>query len=282
MKISVIIPSFNQGAWIRETLDSVLEQNWNNIEIIVIDGGSNDNTLEVLTRYKKHLSYYHSKPDKGQADAVNQGIAKASGDIICWLNSDDLLCKDAFAVVAEALSIDCDAVYGSWLWANSDLTRFSIDRAPRDIKVEDFSAGHCLLNQPSIFTKRSTWDKVGPLNENLHYALDYEWLVRFFLKGLKCAEVKRPLAINRVHASMKSMDDKLRQEKIQVAKEIFGTDFSSANTILELFGSSVFRRYPITHLLGLAYKKAFSKYTTRPGIPIPAVYAQTFLSSKSS
>tara|TARA_B110000037_G_scaffold223105_1_gene302194 strand:+ start:8232 stop:9074 length:843 start_codon:yes stop_codon:yes gene_type:complete len=273
-KISVIIPSFNQGEWIEQTIQSVLAQDWPNVEIMVFDGGSSDNTVGILDKYKDKLSYYHSRPDRGQADAVNQGIAKSSGDIICWLNSDDLLCKDAFKSVSEQFSTPVDAVYGSWLWANSDLSKFTYDRAPNDISLNDFSAGHCLINQPALFTKRTTWDRVGLLNEDLHYALDYEWLVRFLQHGLTLKRIDRPLAINRIHSSMKSLDRRLRSEKVDVAKSLFGDEFSSASSLIKLYGLNILHKYPFWHLLGLVHKKLLRRSDSKPGIPIPLAFAR--------
>jgi glycosyltransferase involved in cell wall biosynthesis len=88
--ISVVIPSFNQGQYIEETILSVLGQQYPNLEILVIDGGSTDNTIEILKKYSDRISYWHSKKDKGQADAINQGMNLSSGKIVCWLNSDDM------------------------------------------------------------------------------------------------------------------------------------------------------------------------------------------------
>src|SRR5689334_12435479 len=101
-KISIVIPSYNQGNFIEETLCSVLDQNYPGLELIVIDGGSTDSTLEILDRYKERLAYISSEPDRGQTHAINKGLKKISGELWSYLNSDDLLLPGSLMAVAKA------------------------------------------------------------------------------------------------------------------------------------------------------------------------------------
>ena len=106
MSLSIITPSFNQGEYIEQTIDSVLSQKYPNLEYIIIDGGSTDQSVEIIKKYKKHLAYWVSEPDQGQSDAINKGLRMATGEIINWINSDDYYEKDALQTVADAFQDD--------------------------------------------------------------------------------------------------------------------------------------------------------------------------------
>lgn len=118
VKISVVIPSFNQGEFIERTLCSVFDQNYPNIEIIVVDGGSSDSSVEIIRKYEKHLSYWHSRKDSGQSNAINFGFRKATGRFKTWLNSDDVFMPGALYKVNEFIHCypDCRWFSGNTLW----------------------------------------------------------------------------------------------------------------------------------------------------------------------
>lgn len=101
LKISIITPSYNQGQFIEETIQSVIQQSYANVEYIVIDGGSKDNTIDIIKKYESKITYWESKKDKGQSDAINKGLAIATGDIVAWLNSDDMYTENALKRVAN-------------------------------------------------------------------------------------------------------------------------------------------------------------------------------------
>ncbi|MGB7537167.1 MAG: glycosyltransferase family 2 protein [Anaerolineales bacterium] len=176
--ISIIIPSFNQGAFLEECLRSVLDQSHPRKEVIVMDGGSGDSSREILRKYERRLDFWVSEPDRGQAHAVNKGWARAKGDVLGWLNSDDRLEAGALEAVAAAYASHPGAaiLYG-------DVQE--IDDVGRVIGVKHM-AGYGLrslllgknMGQPGVFIPRPTYAAVGGLIEDLHFALDFEYFLR--------------------------------------------------------------------------------------------------------
>ena len=183
-KITIVTPSYNQGNFLEKTIRSVLDQNYPNLEYIIIDGGSTDHSVEIIKRYEKHLTYWVSEKDKGQSHAINKGLARYTGDIFNWLCSDDYLEAGSLMYIAEAFlsdkNIHCYSgklrqfsssgtvgYYGNMLMPSwEDTLRLRV------------------LKQPSVFFSRTAIDKMGPLNEGLHYSMDADWLYRFlFLFG---------------------------------------------------------------------------------------------------
>lgn len=205
-KITVITPSFNQGAFIEATIRSVLNQEYPNLEYFVLDGGSTDNTVSIIKKYARHITYWHSKPDRGQADAINQGLKMAGGDILAWLNSDDLYSADAFHMVADYHrhhnEIGCMV---------GDLG--FIDRSGRPLYVRKAIPFHfntalfggAGVPQPATFFTRAALQQSGFLNESLHYLLDYEFFLRMHVAGVRFGLVRHKLADFRLHEESKTV-----------------------------------------------------------------------------
>lgn len=184
VKIGVIIPSYNQGKYIEKTILSVIANKKNvNIDIAVIDGGSEDETCEIIKKYETHLRYWCSEKDKGQADAINKGIAVLSDcDYYMWLNSDDIF-ENEFAVnkiVNYAFGKQYEVCYGLSHFVDEK------DEIIGEYPVEEFSykklGQRCFLSQPSVIFSRKAYELVGPLNENLKMCLDYEYWIRLAQK----------------------------------------------------------------------------------------------------
>jgi glycosyltransferase involved in cell wall biosynthesis len=180
-RISVITPSYNQGRFIEETIRSVLLQDYPNLEYIIIDGGSDDESIEVIRRYSPWLAYWSSEKDRGQSHAINKGVAHASGDIIGWLNSDDVLHPGALFAVASHFSSNkgCTFLAGFSEFRNisGDEIVWKVDKLPRSFaELFEYPMGSYLA-QPSVFVRREVLKSVGPVNERLHYAMDLDlWL----------------------------------------------------------------------------------------------------------
>jgi len=183
-RISVITPSFNQAQFLEQTIQSVLEQDYPNIEYIVIDGGSTDGSVGIIRQYADRLSHWVSEPDRGQAHAINKGFERATGDILCWINSDDYFFPGVFRQVADAFanSESPMLVYGMCLMFDAG-RGWSELRQPVSPFDRALFRTTMFLDQASSFWTRDLWLKVGPLDEALHYAFDWDWFIRAAERG---------------------------------------------------------------------------------------------------
>lgn len=175
--VSIITPSFNQAAFLEQTIQSVLAQNYAQIEYIIVDGGSTDGSVEIIQKHAEGLAWWVSEPDTGQADAINKGFERAHGEFVAWLNSDDLYLPGAVseAVVALQANPNIGMVFGDAI---------TIDTQGRPLKHLTFSdwglvdlMGFCIICQPAVFMRRSALEQAGFLDTSYHYLLDHHlWL----------------------------------------------------------------------------------------------------------
>jgi glycosyltransferase involved in cell wall biosynthesis len=178
-KISIITPSYNQVEYLETTILSVLDQNYPNLEYIIIDGGSTDGSVEIIKKYSPKITYWISEKDYGQSNAINKGIAMATGEWIAWQNSDDIFYPNSFLGLKKASEKHPSA---NLLIANMMM----IDSKGYNIRnifyvkptLGSLLAEGMVLTNQSAFWRRSIHEKIGFLNENLHYAFDYEWFLR--------------------------------------------------------------------------------------------------------
>ena len=216
--VSIVTPSFNQAAFLEETVLSVLKQDYPAIEYIIVDGGSTDGSREIIERYSDRLGWWVSEPDKGQTDALNKGFARANGEILAWLNSDDTYLPGALAQAVERLQQNPEVgmVYGD---ANL------VDKAGRVIgkfpaaqtDYRRLRRGYVHIPQQSAFFRASLWKQVGPLDPSFYFAMDYDLWVR--LAHLRPLLYTPQLWANfRLHESGKSVvsDDRCWPEMLRV------------------------------------------------------------------
>jgi glycosyltransferase involved in cell wall biosynthesis len=204
-KISVITPSFNQAQYIEATIQSVLAQNYFPTEHLVIDGRSTDSTLSVLQRYQSHLRWV-SEPDHGQADAINKGLRQASGELVAWLNSDDVYLPGALHQVARFFAGQpaVDVVYGDYYFIN-ERGRILLRRREIPFDYPILLYGLNYISQPTVFFRRSLLDRFGYLDDRLHYGLDWEYWLRLARGGARFAHLPRYLAATRLHTAAKTV-----------------------------------------------------------------------------
>jgi glycosyltransferase involved in cell wall biosynthesis len=205
LRISIVTPSFNQGPFLEETILSVLRQGYKNFEYIIQDGGSNDGSREIIERYGRQLACWDSAPDAGQADGINKGLRRATGDIVGYLNSDDLYLAGALQAVAAAFSARPDVAWvaGSCvLFGDGFPTELWAPKMPRELAEWLVS---CPLPQPAVFFKRDLLSRFGDFDTGFNYCLDWEYWVRLVAAGIKCFRIDLPLAAARMHPASKTV-----------------------------------------------------------------------------
>ncbi len=203
-KITIVTPSYNQGQFLGDTIQSVLGQGYPNLEYIVMDGGSTDNSVEVIKKHEKHLAYWVSEKDGGQAAAINAGFARATGEILGWLNSDDMYLPGALAFAAGRLSpAEVGIVFGNCLHLSEGSPQISgSDVAGRHQRMP--LTLHDYIIQPSAFWTKTAWDKIGPLDQALHFSFDWDWFLRAEKAGAAFTAVDKYLSVYRLHDAHKT------------------------------------------------------------------------------
>lgn len=204
-KISIVTPSYNQGQFLEDTILSVLEQGYPNLEYMIIDGGSQDRSIEIIKKYTPYLSYWVSEQDRGQTHAINKGFKRSTGKIVNWLNSDDLLADGALKTLAHAMleHPKADIFYGDYLAVDGEgNTLYQRKSAP--YHPDALFWGRQLSSQPAVFFRRNLLSRFGLLNENQQFCMDTEFWIRSARNGAVFSQVKAPLGITRVHGDAKT------------------------------------------------------------------------------
>ena len=220
--VSIVTPSYNQGRYIEATIESVLNQDYPNLEYLVLDGGSTDETPAILKRYDGRL-LWRSEKDQGQADAINKGFRMAKGEILGWLNSDDTYLPGSIRKIVEYFQRhrDVGMVYGEG---------YHIDAVGRVIEryyTEPFSFNHlaeiCFICQPTVFLRAEVFRTLGPLDIDLRYCMDYDYWIRV-AKRFRIGHLSEYLANSRLHIQTKTLSQRLgfQREILQTVKKHYG------------------------------------------------------------
>lgn len=204
MKVSIVTPSYNQARYLKQTIRSVLGQDYLSLEYFVMDGGSGDGSLEIIQQYADRLTGWVSEKDQGQADAINKGLKQAGGEIVAWLNSDDYYLPGAIASAVETFRQHPEAglVYGDVLSVDGESQPFNLQTfKPYDLK--DLMAFH-IISQPAVFMRRSVLEQAGLLDPSYHMLLDHHlWLRMARLAPM--VYIPQTLAAARYHAEAKNL-----------------------------------------------------------------------------
>lgn len=252
--VTVVIPSYNHANFIQRTIDSVLEQTYRPIEIVVIDGGSKDGTVELLKGYGKRIQWVSEK-DRGQAHAINKGLALAKGEFVTWLCSDDFYVATAIEEMIKPFleSDDVGLVYAnSYYIADEDAETILGIKAPGDLTLEKLLVYGQSLAQPSSLIRKKILDGVGFLDESLRYAMDYDLWIRL-VKVTQSKYIPKVLSYYRLHSFSKTVE---------------GTADSSREviTVARKYGANVWRRHFILRRISIlkSYVKKFLGMRTKP------------------
>lgn len=229
-KITIITPTYNQGKFIEKSILSVLNQNYPNLEYIIFDGASSDNTIDIIRKYENRITFWKSEKDNGQSHAINKGLQKSTGDIINWLNSDDFLEDGALLYIAECFksqAVNVVAGYSSYIDESGVFIKNMKFRTFID-KSDIFSTlSNTSFNQPSTFFRKKVFDQITPLNEELHYNMDlFMWLKYLALYGVENIYLSdKNLSIVSYHSEAKTI--KFFHKTFQEKKHIYNSLFSS-------------------------------------------------------
>jgi glycosyltransferase involved in cell wall biosynthesis len=221
-KISVVTPSFNQAEFLEQTILSVLGQNYPGLEYIIMDGGSTDGSVEIIRKYENKLFYWVSEKDGGQSNAINRGFGKATGDILLWLNSDDMLLPNVLATINEEVANEGDGIYFGNCIHFEETSKLKTWGSDAIGSAENFDIRNCdYIIQPSSFWTRKIYEENGPLSETLHFGFDWEWFIRARKANIPFIPVNKVLSLYRIHGKHKSADSsgKRSSELLSILKK---------------------------------------------------------------
>ncbi len=220
-RITMVVPSYNQGRFIGATLQSIIDQRYLNLELIVIDGGSTDNTLSVIKQYEAQLAWWVSEPDAGQAAAINKGFSRSTGEIMVWINSDDLVAPGALHRVADYFvkHPETQVVYGDRILINEEgleIGRWILPRhSNRTLKWADF------IPQETLYWTRKAWNLIGAqLDETFRFAMDWDFLLRLSTQQINIHHFPVFMGLFRIHNQQKtsSQMSSIGQQEIQLIR----------------------------------------------------------------
>jgi glycosyltransferase involved in cell wall biosynthesis len=223
-KLSIITPSLNQGEFIEKTIRSVLDQGYENLEYLIVDGSSTDESVEVIRHYEDRIAWWVSEPDKGQTHAINKGLAVASGDVVAYINSDDYYLPGAFDTAISLLE-GSDALWAAgaarFVDEHGHFTEVWRPMPPQALPIKGrywWALAPWSAPQPSSFWRRELQEEVGLFRRDMHYVFDAEYMLRFIYAGHFPALTDEELSVRVVHPAAKSADPKLfRKEERRLA-----------------------------------------------------------------
>jgi glycosyltransferase involved in cell wall biosynthesis len=260
-KISIVTPTFNQGQYIEQTIQSIMDQDYPNLEYIIIDGGSTDNTPEIIKKYEKHLTYWVSESDRGQAHAINKGLERSTGEIFQWINSDDYLEKGALFKIAEAFSNPkVDVVAGKTVYFKNEAFEEPIQQAKLSSKgILKWEKGVKFV-QPGVWLRKEKMISCGGIDEQFHFCFDWDLYIRYLQKFPMVCYIPGILVYFRLHENSKTVSfiNKFHHEEELILKKY--TEFNQ-NEFLKINAQNrLDRKKMYAHIDLILNNSAYSKY----------------------
>lgn len=252
-KITVVTPSYNQGKYLRETIESVLNQNYPNLEYFIVDGGSTDNSVDIIREYEDRIDWWISEKDKGQSDAINKGFKKATGTLLCWVNSDDILFPNCLKEIANCYIINKkpDLIHANSVYINQDGIITRMLKVP--IQTEFFMfRGVWSTPAPSVFFSASLMRKVGYLDPTLHLSMDLDICMRMMKAGGRVGHVLKYLGAFRWHETSRSSIErsykKNKSDENHETKKILDAALSVSTECRRKIWRKIWKLYQIVNL----------------------------------
>lgn len=222
--VTVAVPSYNQGRYLDATLRSIFTQSVP-LEVMLADGGSTDETQDVIDRWQQRLSWWRSAPDRGQAASINEAIGRGSAPFVCWMNSDDLFLPGGLAALVKALEANpsVEIAYGRCLLIDERTQLIGLHRGG-EVSARSLSR-RCVIPQPASIIRRETWNRIGGLKETLHFSLDYDLWWRLVRSNSKFTRIEIDAAAARFHPCAKSFTNpaEMYAEAKVVVREHYGS-----------------------------------------------------------
>lgn len=258
-KITVVTPSFNQGEFLEETILSITGQGYPYLEYIVCDGGSSDNSVDIIKKYENRISWWCSEKDNGQTDAINKGMRRATGDIVGWINSDDVMLPNSLFVIADFYRKHPECEFANGVVVN--IARDGTVLKFTHLIMSKFFMKHGSYNicQQGMFWKRSLFSKLGYLDESFHAKMDVEWLIRNYEANTNVKLLNKPLAAIRVYGETKTaMGGDIWKNDAKKIKEryhgLYSPNNHSAYTLLYYLTKAIRGCYLRNWIWGMHYK----------------------------